>query len=176
MKFHFRSSYKKSCLWVAAFGNWLHKPVCYWNLKFLNVVMNYILLLHATKEWNEDGKTQFLSTSKITWWQNPGAKKLSNLYNVMSFQEFPVVFSDSVFSFVTPCCVVRRYQCCGSTRTIVTVSPCGMMESPTRLHRESQCITSQSGTHIVVPVVKHDTISWSAGLSCFIPKETAQVA
>ena len=93
----------------------------------------------------------------------------------MSCQEFLTVFSDSALSFVTPFRVVRRYQIFGSTRPIVTVSPCGMLELPTRLHR----ITMQNitiWTHIVVPVIKHDTISWSAGLSCFIPRETAQVA
>jgi len=50
-----------------------------------------------------------------------------------------------------------------------------MLELPTRLHR----VTMQNitiWTHTVVPVIKHDTISWSAGLSCFIPRETAQVA
>jgi hypothetical protein len=93
----------------------------------------------------------------------------------MSFQEFPVVFSDSAFSDVAPCCVLRRYQTFGPPRTIVTESACGMLEPPTTLHR----ITMQNSTMwtpIVVPVIKHDTISWNAGLSCFIPRETAQVA
>ena len=158
--------------------DWLNRPVCYWNLEFLNAVMNYILLLHPTKECNEDGKNTLLSTSKIIWWRNPddhilhlhchktlefiesdqkvsvhlmitiqwsGAQRLFiTLYNVMSCQEFPTVFSDSAFSCVTPCYVARRYQSSGSTRTIVTVSLCGMLELPTG-YTESQCRTSQSG-------------------------------